>query len=98
MPHFMVEFANTGTVPVTFSDFELMLPRLENVIDRGTPTRSVKRGGGGTGSEESHRARVRGRETCQLRHSAIQRDEAPTCFCNPRGWGCPSDSRWCRRP
>ena len=27
MPHFVVEYRNTGNVPVTFSDFELALPR-----------------------------------------------------------------------
>lgn len=27
MPHFVVQYRNTGNVPVTFSDFELILPR-----------------------------------------------------------------------
>jgi hypothetical protein len=27
MPHFMLQINNTGNVPVTFSDFELILPR-----------------------------------------------------------------------
>jgi hypothetical protein len=27
MPHFVLEYRNTGNVPVTFSDFELVLPR-----------------------------------------------------------------------
>jgi hypothetical protein len=28
MPHFVVQFENEGTVPVTFSDFELLLPEV----------------------------------------------------------------------
>ncbi|MEX2647179.1 MAG: hypothetical protein WD249_13030 [Gaiellaceae bacterium] len=33
MPHFLVEYENRGNVPVVFSDFMLMLPRLEGVLD-----------------------------------------------------------------
>ena len=33
MPHFLVEYENRGNIAVTFSDFVLALPRLENVID-----------------------------------------------------------------
>jgi len=34
MPHFVVEYRNTGNVPVTFSDFELVLPR-HDIIQSG---------------------------------------------------------------
>lgn len=35
MPHFVVEYENQGNVPVTFSDFELLLPRFEEVSTEG---------------------------------------------------------------
>jgi hypothetical protein len=35
MPHFVVEYENQGNVPVTFSDFELLLPRFEEVSADG---------------------------------------------------------------
>jgi hypothetical protein len=33
MPHFLIEYENRGNVDAVFSDFMLMLPRLEGVID-----------------------------------------------------------------
>lgn len=33
VPHFIVQYENCGNVPVTFSEFELLLPRLDGVID-----------------------------------------------------------------
>ncbi len=33
MPHFVLEYRNTGNVPVTFSDFELVLPRHDIIRD-----------------------------------------------------------------
>jgi hypothetical protein len=33
MPHFMVEYENRGNTPVTFSDFMLILPRIDGLID-----------------------------------------------------------------
>jgi hypothetical protein len=35
MPHFLVEYENLGNVPLTFSDFELVLPRFEKVSSTG---------------------------------------------------------------
>jgi hypothetical protein len=32
MPHFMLEYENRGNVPVVFSDFMLMLPRIEGIV------------------------------------------------------------------
>jgi hypothetical protein len=32
MPHFVVQYENHGNAPVTFSDFELLLPRLKGVV------------------------------------------------------------------
>jgi hypothetical protein len=32
MPHFMLEYENRGNMPVVFSDFMLMLPRIDGVV------------------------------------------------------------------